>query len=539
MRQIKVLVNKYKSDIKLCILACVLAVVSETITIVSALFMGDAIDLATSGQLRQLLKLCCVLLGFTLINNAIFIGSVNSNLHFANIVTSKLRNCLAHSFFSREISQFTKKDNAYYTNLISGDTDKLCNSYFSVISVEVKFLALFIGSVIAMNSIHIALFAVAIIFAFIPMLVTWMFEKRIQKEVLNCSEKNEIFQGSYLQIIQGYETLKLNSHNVEDILRDFKSANSNNAKANIKADLLQSIAYLTIDMVNTLGQLVLLGVGGYLIVANRITAGELLSCTVLTGYVCNGVNNYLEQHMHRKSITPVLCKVMNEIDEGMQLKKPVVEPDLSKGIQYTNLSFGFADDKALYSNLSLTFEPQKCYAIVGESGRGKSTLAKLLLKYYSEYTGEISAFGHSIKSYNSDQLLSLVGMLSQTEFILNASLYDNITLFGNAPKQESPEYQDILKQMNLVKLADRVQDKALGDFGDVLSGGEKQRIALARVLLRKPKVIIFDEPTTGLDPDNRGIINNLIFALSDTTRIVITHNHSEDFLSRFDEVVRL
>ena len=122
---------------------------------------------------------------------------------------------------------------------------------------------------------------------------------------------------------------------------------------------------------------------------------------------------------------------------------------------------------------------------------------------------------------------------------MDTDAYDNITLFGNAPKQESSEYQDILKQMNLVRLADRVQGKALGDFGDVLSGGERQRIALARVLLRKPKVIIFDEPTTGLDPDNREIINNLIFALSDATRIVITHNHSEDFLSKFDVVVRL
>lgn len=539
MQPASVLMKKCNDDIKLCILSCMLAMVSETITILSAMFMGDAIDLATTGELHSLLRLCCVLLGMTLINNMIFIGSVNFNLQFANHVTAKLRNSLAHSFLRREISQFTRQDHAYYANLMSGDTDKLCDSYFSVISVEVKFLVLFIGSVVAMASIHIALFLVAILFAFVPMLVTWLFEKRIQKEVINCSQKSELFQGAYLQIIQGYETLKLNSNSIGDALKSFQSANTNDVKAKIQTELLQSISYLTIDLLNTLGQLVLLGVGGCLIVANQITAGELLSCTVLSGYVCNGVNNFLEQHMHRKSMIPVLEKVIGEIQESEQKKMPVVIPDFSKGIEYKKVSFRFADYQELYSNLSLTFEPAKCYAIVGESGRGKSTLVKLMLRYYPDYSGEISVFGHSIKDYDSDQLFCLVGMLNQTEFILNTSLYDNITLFGGSPEQESSSYQNILKVTNLTKLADRVQDKPLGDFGDLLSGGERQRIALARVLLRKPKVIIFDEPTSGLDPENRDIINQVIFSLSDTIRIIITHDQSEEYLSQFDAVIHL
>lgn len=532
--------KKYlKHETKPCILSCSLAIVSEAITIVSALFMGDAIDLAATGQLHQLVNICCLLLGLTLINNTIFVGSVNSNLHFAHRTTAKMRSLLVRSFFAREISQYIKKENAYYTNLLSGDTDKLRDSYFTVISVEVKFLALFLGSVIAMTSIHIVLFAVAIIFAFIPMLVTWLFEKRIQKETVNCSAKNESFQGAYLQIIQGYETLKLNSNGFGDVLKEFEAANDSSAKANIKAELLQSIAYLSIDMVNTLGQLVLLGVGGYLIVANRITAGELMSCTVLTGYVCSGVNNYLEQHMHRRSITPIFNKVQGEMEEGEQRKESGVVPDLSKGIQYAKLSYGFSKENLLYRDFSLTLEPGKCYAIVGESGCGKSTLGKLLMKYYTEYHGQISAFGHDIKEYDSNQLFNLIGMLNQSEYILNASLYDNITLYSGTPSKESSEYQSVLEKMNLTNLAKRVREKPLGDFGDVLSGGERQRIALARVILRRPKVIIFDEPTTGLDPENQEMINNFIFNLSGTMRIVITHNHAESYLKKFDDVIWL
>ena len=97
----------------------------------------------------------------------------------------------------------------------------------------------------------------------------------------------------------------------------------------------------------------------------------------------------------------------------------------------------------------------------------------------------------------------------------------------------------MLRDVNLTALAARVGSAPLGDFGDNISGGERQRICIARAMRRKPRVMIFDEPTTGLDPENVAIINEFIFRHKDITRIVISHDWSREYLDRFDGVIRL
>ena len=112
-------------------------------------------------------------------------------------------------------------------------------------------------------------------------------------------------------------------------------------------------------------------------------------------------------------------------------------------------------------------------------------------------------------------------------------------MFSGNPKKDSDEYKNLLNDLNLTALAKQVGDVPLGDFGDNISGGERQRINIARTMLRKPEILIFDEPTTGLDPENAALIDNFIFNHKGITRIVISHNWAEDYLNRFDEIIKL
>ena len=110
-------------------------------------------------------------------------------------------------------------------------------------------------------------------------------------------------------------------------------------------------------------------------------------------------------------------------------------------------------------------------------------------------------------------------------------------MFGWFPNENSPEYNSLLEDLNLSTLAKQVAERPLGDFGDSISGGERQRICIARAFRSNKSVMIFDEPTTGLDPENAALISNFIFNRKEISRIVITHDWSTEYLSKFDGVI--
>ena len=137
------------------------------------------------------------------------------------------------------------------------------------------------------------------------------------------------------------------------------------------------------------------------------------------------------------------------------------------------------------------------------------------------------------------EIYSFVGVISQSAHLFNTSLYENITLYSGKPEKDSAEYKELLQKVNLTKLAETVGDAPLGDFGDKISGGERQRICIARMMRHHLPVLIFDEPTTGLDPENVKLINDFIFAQEGITRVVISHDWSEEYWKRFDGIVKI
>lgn len=526
------------TKIKRCALAsCLLAVLSELLEIYCSLQMGDAIDLAITGRLSAFFLVCIRLVLISVMVNVVFTGSVYFNLRYSQGSIAEIRDGLVHSMFARGLAVFLKKNDAYYTNLLGNDMEKLCNSYYVNLSSEIKFLALAVGSMLAMAHVHMTLFLISLFFAFFPMLLTWLFEKHVQKRTRIVSEAGEAYQFSLLQVIQGYEMLKLNCRKIDGAESRFRQANHRQEKARVSAELLQTISYLSVDTVNTVSKLLVVGVGGYLVVMQKVTAGQLVSCVTLTGYVCSGINMFTEMYMARRAMKPIRQKAADELALS-HTSEAVSLPAVNGQVRYDHVSFGHDPQGArLFSDVSFQLSEGECMAVVGESGRGKSTLVKLLLKYYPEYEGTITLFGRDLREYSENQLYQQVGLLNQSEYIMNASLYENITLYSGEPARDSQEYISLLKQLNLTRLADRVGDRPLGDFGDSISGGERQRIALARILARKPRLVILDEPTTGLDPENRDMINDVIWSLQGMSRIVITHDHTPEYLARFDRVV--
>ncbi|MCD8023798.1 MAG: ATP-binding cassette domain-containing protein, partial [Lachnospiraceae bacterium] len=263
------------------------------------------------------------------------------------------------------------------------------------------------------------------------------------------------------------------------------------------------------------------------VMQGRLSEGMLVAVVSYVSSVSNGAGNLIEYVMAIRSTKELRSKLKAESSAPCE-EITADFKDMPAVVEYEKVSFSFGA-RQLYQDMSFRFQPGGCYVIVGESGSGKSTLTKLLLKYYEDYTGTIYLAGKDIRGLTEGDIYQLVSVVNQSPYLFNVSLYENITMFGSKPGKNSKEYQELLNSLNLTELAKRVGDEPLGDFGDKISGGERQRINIARSMRHHPAIMIFDEPTTGLDPENARLINEFIFSQTDMTRIIIRHDWTEDY----------
>jgi len=196
-------------------------------------------------------------------------------------------------------------------------------------------------------------------------------------------------------------------------------------------------------------------------------------------------------------------------------------------IKLSDVSFQYPSNLSNFNllNINLSASRENPIGIVGLSGSGKSTIIKLLTGLYSNYEGLIQIDGQDIKNFSPRQLRDCIGILSQDPFIFDASVKENISLgCEQATDAEIIKAAKIANAHSFIKELADGYDTIVGENGAKLSGGQKQRLALARVLLKNPKILILDEPTSSIDSESqKAIIDALSEVTKDRTTIIITH----------------
>ncbi|MDE5747486.1 MAG: ABC transporter ATP-binding protein/permease, partial [Acetatifactor sp.] len=210
---------------------------------------------------------------------------------------------------------------------------------------------------------------------------------------------------------------------------------------------------------------------------------------------------------------------------------------LASGIRLENVSFGYDEDKIVLHDISVAFESGKAYAVVGGSGSGKSTLLNLLMAASLNYDGKILFDDTELQNIVPETLYELLSVIQQNVFVFNASIKDNVTMFRSFPQEEIDRAIAHAHLSGL--LAERGENYLCGENGNGLSGGEKQRISIARSLLKKSSVLLADEVTAALDAQTAYQVSSDILDLSGITRIVVTHTLEENLLRRYDGIIVL
>ena len=203
-------------------------------------------------------------------------------------------------------------------------------------------------------------------------------------------------------------------------------------------------------------------------------------------------------------------------------------PSMNYHIKFKDMSFGYDSTTPLFENLNMSIPYGSSIGLVGDTGSGKTTIAKLLLRLYEPNDGDIFIGDYSISDLEIGFLRQKVGIVSQESFLFNASIYENITYGIKHPRQE--DIEQTLEQSQCKEFIEKLPlglETIVGERGQILSGGQRQRISIARTLMSKPDIIIFDEATSSVDNKTAQLIQKAIFEIiKERTSIIIAHRLS-------------
>lgn len=225
----------------------------------------------------------------------------------------------------------------------------------------------------------------------------------------------------------------------------------------------------------------------------------MVASVQLTNYIVNPVLNFSYILTKIKGAKPINEKLCNMINESNGEEEGASKEEFRELIQFENISFSYNEERKILDNISFSINKGEKIAIVGKSGSGKSTLLKLLLRYYENYDGEIKLDDKSIKDISLTSLYKLISIIQQNVFMFDDSIKANVALYGDYTDEEidnairNSGLEELLKNLPMGK------DSSVGENGSNLSGGEKQRISIARALVKNTPIILLDEATGSLD----------------------------------------
>jgi ABC-type multidrug transport system fused ATPase/permease subunit len=273
--------------------------------------------------------------------------------------------------------------------------------------------------------------------------------------------------------------------------------------------------------------------GAYLsITTDKMAPSVIILFVQLMNYVMSPLIQVPSIISTRNACLPLFDKMANMIQSEEESGKK--EITFNECIKLQNVSFAY-DEKQVLNNISYTFEKNKSYAIVGTSGSGKSTLINLLMGRYLNYEGHINYDKQELRELSIDSLYNISSSVEQNVFVFDDTIINNITMYSNFDEQI---INQVLAESGLTELVNQKgEDYKCGENGTALSGGEKQRISIARALLKKSQIILMDEATSALDNETSSRIINNVLDIKNTTKIIITHRLDENTLSKYDQIL--
>ena len=522
---------------KQLILVLICIVVTAYMTLLPSILTGRIIDEGLIGRnLRMLIILIVLSLAVTLGSNLIGVVSDYLNSWIAQHITFDMRNKMFRHLQMMSQRFFTSNNQGDVITRMTSDIDgvqsTITNTFTSIISNVITLIVAMIA--MFQKNWILALIGIVIVPLFaLPTRRAGKTRWTLTRESQECNDQINGILNETLSV-SGQTLVKLFGKEDYEYGR-YEDLNRKMIRLNIRERMAGRWFRVVLSTVSSVGPMLLYLVGGILMMRYdaNLTVGDITVLVALLGRMYGPVNSLLNIQVDWVRSMAMFTRIFEYYDMPVEIKNApdaIVPPadQVAGRVDFSNVYFAYEPERMILKDVSFTLKQGDCVAIVGPSGSGKSTMINLIPRLYDVTEGSVQFDGTDVRQLDLAFLRSQIGIVTQDTYLFNGSIRDNL-LYAK-PEATEEELVEACKKANIYDFISKQEkglDTMVGNRGLKLSGGEKQRISIARVLLKDPTLLIFDEATSALDSISEQAIQDAIDPLIQSrTSILIAHRLS-------------
>ncbi len=427
------------------------------------------------------------------------------------------------------LKYFDKKSHGEVLSLITNDIDKISQNLSNALTETVTCIVALLGMLIMMFSINVTMTLAIIIILPICMMLTIKIASKGQKYFTYRQEGLAKVDTKVEEMLRNHNIIKV--FNSEDkILKDFNKENDSLADNTWKSTFIGGIMHPIMMLIGNLSYVVIAFLGGLFVIKGKITVGNIQSFITYAKNFTNPIGNLASIMTELESMIAASERVEDYLleEEEKKLENPVLLENVKGNITFDHVKFGYDENKPIIKDFSAYVEKGKKIAIVGPTGSGKTTLVKLLMRFYDVNSGSILIDNINIQDVDRNELRKNIGMVLQDTWLYSDTIMENIR-YGklDATDDEVIEASKEAQVHHFIQTLPNSYNMQINEETSNISEGQKQLLTIARAILRDPKVLILDEATSSVDTRTEELIQKAMDSLmKGRTSFIIAHRLS-------------
>lgn len=533
----------YLSPYKLAILlVIVFAIGSSVFNIVGPKILGNATTKIFEGLVSKVsnsgggIDFDAIFRTLTILASLYIISSIFSFIQtfitsdISQKVSYNLRKSISEKINKLPLNYYDKKTNGEVLSRVTNDIDAISQNLNQILSQMITSATTLIGVLIMMLSISVTMTLVSLIVIPLSLVMIMLVVKKSQKHFRAQQEYLGHTNGHIEEMYSGHNIMKA-FNGEEKAIEEFDKLSDTLYNSAWKSQFLSGMMMPIMTFIGNLGYVIVAIMGGFLAIRNKIQVGDILAFI-----------QYVRSFMQPIAQTAQIANVMQQTAAAAErvfefleeeevvedVKNPISTEGIEGAVEFDHVRFGYNEDKIIINDFSINIKPGQKVAIVGPTGAGKTTIVKLLMRFYELNGGKILIDGHDYRDFTRNDLRKIFGMVLQDTWLFNGSIMENIR-YGrlDASDEEVIEAAKLAHAHHFIKtLADRY-NMEINEEADNISQGQKQLLTIARAILSDPKILILDEATSSVDTRTEVLIQQAMENLMEgRTSFIIAHRLS-------------